>query len=269
MYTVATSSERIAAHVEDGVGWITLDNPARHNALTADMFAAIRELLHTWESGDGDHAVRVVVVRGAGEKAFASGADITQLDGRMARAAAPERPPSGDAPARGPLGCDLPVLAMIHGYCIGGGLLVAMDADLRIAADDAQFGVPAGRLGVGYPYDAVRALVALVGPGAAAELLFTAERLDARGAVRVGLVDRVVAKDDLERVVRAVASTIAANAPLSLRAGKAAIRAVLRGSQPDDVGRAQAAIRAAWSSEDFSEGRQAFAERRAPVFRGR
>jgi enoyl-CoA hydratase/carnithine racemase len=161
------------------------------------------------------------------------------------------------------------VIALIHGYCIGGGLMVAMDADLRIAADDAQFGVPAGRLGVGYPYDAVQALVALVGPGRAAEILFTAERLDAASAFAAGLVDRVVPKGDLDAVVSGLAATIAANAPLSVRAAKTTIRAITGGSKPADVARSDEAVRTCWRSEDFAEGRRAFAEHRPPVFQGR
>src|SRR5687767_3932235 len=117
MHTVATSSERIAAHVDGGVGWLVLENPSRHNALTADMFTAVREVLAGWEA---DPAMRVVVVRGAGERAFASGADINQLDGQMRRASVP--PDGPDGRRRGPLACDLPVIALIHGYCIGGGL---------------------------------------------------------------------------------------------------------------------------------------------------
>jgi enoyl-CoA hydratase/carnithine racemase len=271
-----TGSDQLRASVAGGVGTIVFDNPEKHNALTAGMFAAVSRVCRTFAADSG---VRVVVLRGAGERAFVSGADIGQLDRGDLRHPATANGEGGSddegraAAARGGMGglfdLDKPVVALIHGYCIGGGVLVALAADVRICADDAKFAIPAAKLGVGYPHEATARLVALVGPGHASEILFGARRFDAAEAARVGLVNRVVPKAELDEVVGAFAAEVAANAPLSHVAHKRSIRAATaaleRGAGPD-VGEA---IAAAWRSEDFGEGAQAFFERRAPVFRGR
>jgi enoyl-CoA hydratase/carnithine racemase len=275
-------SDQLRASVAGGVGTIVFDNPEKHNALTAGMFAAVSRVCETFAA---DPEVRVVVLRGAGERAFVSGADIGQLDrGDLRHPAASE--PGGAEPAavdgeatgrddaaRAGLGglfdLDKPVVALIHGYCIGGGVMVALAADVRICADDAQFAIPAAKLGVGYPHEATARLVALVGPGQASEILFGAGRFDAVEAARIGLVNRVVPKAGLDDVVGAFAAEVAANAPLSHVAHKRSIRAAMAAlecSAGPDVGDA---IAAAWRSDDFSEGAQAFFERRTPEFRGR
>jgi enoyl-CoA hydratase len=234
------------------VGWVVIDNPERRNALTADMFrmvsAGLAEL-------DADATIRVLVLRGAGTRAFASGADIGDL-GSVSR-------PSPQGPL---IAAAKPIMAMIHGSCMGGGLLVALGADIRICADDARFAIPAVRLGVAYPCDGVRQLVAAAGPSAAGEILLTGATFGADDALRWGLVSRVVAAAELEATVAGVAAAISAGAPLSVHAAKASIRAALAGSPSEAV---DDAIRACWASEDFSEGRTAFAEKRPPLFRGR
>jgi enoyl-CoA hydratase/carnithine racemase len=243
-----------AVRVErDGqLGWVVIDNPERRNALTGEMFralsAGVAEL-------DADPAVRVVLVRGAGTQAFASGADIGDL-GNVGGATA-------DRPL---LAADKPIVAMIHGACIGGGLLVALGADVRVCADDARFAIPAVRLGVAYPYDGVRQLVGTVGAAAAAEILLTGSTFGADDAHRWGLVSRVVPGAQLEAEVTRIAGAIAAGAPLSVHAAKASVRAASIGAPPASVADA---IRACWGSEDFAEGRRAFAEKRPAVFRGR
>lgn len=253
-----TGTERLRAHVEHGVGWIAFDNPAKHNALTADMFVALGDVAERFAH---DHDVRVVVVRGAGDGPFASGADIGQLDsGELNRAPTGARAPGGLARI------EKPVIAMIRGWCLGGGVMVALDADLRIAAEDAVFGIPAAKLGVGYPPEAVSHLVDLIGPAHTAEMLFSAHRLGAREAHRLGLVNRVVAPADLGPAVEALAADIAALAPLSHVAHKRTIRATRRPVTDPSV---LDAIAGAWRSEDCAEGRRAFLERRPAVFRGR
>lgn len=249
----------------DGVGWIVLDNPQHHNALTPEMAASLPVVAETLQ---GDEDVRVVVVRGAGTRAFMSGADLGRLGGPPADG--PPRRPVGDpGPIAGLRALAKPVVAMIDGWCLGAGLLVAMTADLRVCSDDAQFGVPAARLGLGYPLWGVAALVQLVGPGPANELLLTGERVDAATAHRIGLVNRVTPKDTLEAEVTALAVALAANAPLSLQASKAGVRAAAGGMAADDVDATEALISACARSEDFAEGRRAFRERRPAVFRGR
>jgi enoyl-CoA hydratase/carnithine racemase len=261
-----TGTERLIASVEDGVGWIVFNNTDKHNAMTAAMLAALAGVCEQFAD---DPAVRTVVLRGAGERAFISGADIGQLDtGELGGATAP---PDDDADSRvtaGLAAIEKPVLAMIHGYCLGGGVAMALAADIRICADDAQFGIPAARLGVGYPYEATARLVALVGPGHAAEILFGGARIDAAEATRIGLVNRCLPKPQLEGSVRSLALTIAGNAPLSHVAHKRAIRAAAIGGLPADRAAITAAIAAAWGSDDFSEGRRAFLNRRPARFTG-
>ena len=254
-----TSTEKLLAHVDGGIGWVTFNNPEKHNAMTGEMFAALSELTEAWEDDD---EVRVVVARGAGERAFVSGADIGDFGSGIKNVASTR-------PRRRLLETSKPVIAMIHGYCIGGGLMVALGADIRVAADDAQFGVPAAKLGIAYPYDAVQHLVTLVGPEWTSRILLTAERIGAVDALRIGLISQVVPKVDLEAVVVALAGNIARLAPLSLHASKTSVRAAVRGSQSDDLDAVSAAAGACWTSEDFAEGRRAFAEKRPAAFRGR
>jgi enoyl-CoA hydratase len=265
-----TGTERLIASVDDGVGWIVFNNTDKHNAMTSDMLAGFALACDRFAA---DPAVRVVVLRGAGDKAFISGADIGQLDsGEMGGQRGVSDDSAGGRAGRGLTTAlttmDKPVLAMIQGYCLGGGVAMALGADLRICSDDAQFGIPAARLGVGYPYEATAQLVALVGPGQAAEILFAGARIGAAEAARLGLVNRSVAKADLEETVRSLALLIAGNAPLSHVAHKRAIRAASIGGHPDDEAAIAAAIAAAWYSKDFVEGRRAFLERRPAQFTG-
>jgi enoyl-CoA hydratase/carnithine racemase len=255
--------EQLRATVADGIGTIVFDNPEKHNAMTGEMLAALGRVTHAFAD---DPDVRVVVVRGAGDRAFVSGADINQLgSGEIST------PPAGTtvpAPSRRMLAVGKPVLALIHGYCIGGGVMVALAADLRICGDDAQFGIPAGKLGVGYPHEATTMLVALVGPGHAAEILFSGRRIDAAEALRIGLVNHVVPKNGLEDYVHELAREIADNAPLSHVAHQRSIHAAVTGDAAARAG-VDEAIAAAWNSADFREGATAFLERRAPNFEGR
>ncbi len=254
-----TTTERIRAHVDDHVGWLVLNQPDKHNALSGDMFSAIGEVLRTWQDDD---EIRVVVVRGEGERAFASGADIGEL-GTTVRG-----PRAGSSQPATTLAIGKPVIAMIHGYCIGGGLMVAMEADLRVAADDATFGIPAGRLGAGYPFESVQRLVALVGPEWASSILLAGTRVGAIEAERIGLISEVVPKAELGARVVSLAALIASNAPLSLAAAKASIAASL-GLAGSSETVARSLIQECWSSADFGEGRAAFAEKRVPRFLGR
>ena len=256
-----TGSEQLRATAGDGIGTIVFDNPEKHNAMTGDMLAALGRVTHAFAE---DPEVRVVVVRGAGDRAFVSGADINQLgSGEIST------PPPGGTPAppRRMLAVGKPVIALIHGYCIGGGVMVALAADIRVCADDAQFGIPAAKLGVGYPHEATTMLVALVGPGHAAEILFSGRRIDAAEALRIGLVNHVVARNGLEEFVHGLAREIADNAPLSHVAHQRSIHAAVTGDPTERVG-VDDAIAAAWASNDFREGATAFLERRPPHFEG-
>jgi enoyl-CoA hydratase len=248
---------------EGSIAWIVFDNPTRRNALTVPM---MEELLSALRVAARDDAVRVVVLRGAGEVAFVSGADI----GGFGSGAGVEgrRPASRDfVGAIGEL--SKPVIAALRGWCLGAGVLIALAADIRVAGDDLRMGIPAAKLGIAYPREGVARLVAIAGPAVATELLMSGEPLDSDGARASGLVNQVVPAREVFKVAKARAEQLAARAPLTLVAAKRTVAAVLATSDPDAAARSDAAIAACFDSEDFAEGRRAFADKRQPVFRGR
>jgi enoyl-CoA hydratase/carnithine racemase len=263
---IDTGTEKMLAHVEGGIGWMTYNNPARLNAMSYDMQLAVPRILGAFAA---DPDVHVVVVRGAGERAFVSGADISEFsEKRTAVDARAEYDAALAAAWASWAKVDKPIIAMIRGYCIGGGLLTAMNADIRIASDDSQFGVPAAKLGLGYQYGGVEQLMSLVGPSWTAEILFSARRLSAEEARHIGLVNRVVPVAELEPTVRDLAASIAANAPLTVQACKVALREARKDPAQRDLEMVDRMVEACFRSEDYLEGQAAFAEKRAPNFRG-
>ncbi len=260
------AGSRMLAEVDDGIGLVTFNQPAKHNAMSLDMWTGLGEILNNWRE---DRSVRVVVLTGAGARAFVSGADISQFEKHRsnddARRAYDEQTKSGrDALAA----FDKPMIARIRGFCLGGGLAIAMKADLRIAGVDSEFGIPAAKLGIAYGFESVRDLVALVGPAHARMILYTGQRIGAREAERMGLVNRVVNDEDLSDTVVDLARAIADNAPLSVHASLLTIREVLRDPADRDMDALVRASEACFNSQDYREGRTAFMEKRPPRFRG-
>jgi enoyl-CoA hydratase len=261
-----TGTPRLIARKEASVGFMTFNHPERHNALSLDVWEAIPGVLAEFER---DPEVRVVVFSGAGEKAFVSGADITQFGSARANQAGDESYAAiSGAATKAMEQFPKPSIAMIRGYCIGGGLAVALTCDLRIASDDSRFGIPAARLGLGYRFEGVRKLVSIVGPACASEILFTGRHFDASEAIGMGLINRVVPVSELEASVRATAAQIGDNAPLTVRASKLAIKEALKDPEHRKLDELKVAIAACFNSEDYVEGRCAFAEKRKPQFRG-
>ena len=217
-----------------------------------------------------DEAVRVVNLRGAGGKAFVSGADISQFEKTRHNAAASEEYGKRSAAQRALLAAyPKPTIACIEGFCLGGGMQVAMLADIRLAAQGSQFGIPAAKLGIAYGYDGLKHLVSLVGPSWARLLMYTGMRIDAAEALRIGLVERVFPINELWGETMAIAQTISENAPLAIKAAKITIAEVLRDESARDMNAIKTIGTACMDSADFREGRQAFMEKRKPKFSGK
>jgi len=260
-------TERMQVWTDASTLHIRFNNPARHNALSVDMWQAVPALLAQAENDDG---IRLVVFSGAGEKAFVSGADISQFeDMRAAREAVKHYEAMAEEALMSIYRCAKPTLACIRGYCIGGGVNVAISCDIRIASDDAVFSIPAARLGLGYRYSALKNLVDLVGVGAAKDLFFTARRIKAQEALSLGLVSRVGKAAELDALLAEYTAAMAENAPLTVYAGKAIIAEILKPSPDVDRERCQQLIRNCFESEDYAEGRRAFMEKRKPAFKGK
>jgi enoyl-CoA hydratase/carnithine racemase len=259
------SEARLRAERDGHIGWMIFDNPARRNAITGEMWRAIPQAMAQF---DADPEVRCVVLRGAGEVAFAAGADISEFEKRRADAqAAGKHDNTIDLAQLALENSDKPVLAMIRGFCFGGGVEIALACDMRYCGASATFAIPAARLGIGYGVRGTNRLVASVGHAAAREIMLTARRYDAGEALAMGLVNRVLPDDELEGYVRKLAAELASNAPLSMAASKAIINSVIEPA--GDFSRGEALIERCAKSEDHVEGRRAFMEKRKPAFKGK
>jgi enoyl-CoA hydratase len=258
---------KILKSVAEGVGIVTFNNPEKRNAMSLDMWEGLGHAL-TELRDDAD--VRVVILVGAGDKAFVSGADISQFEATRHNAAASEEYSRRSAAQRALLAdYPKPTISCIRGFCLGGGMQVAMLTDIRIAAEDSQFGIPAARLGIAYGYDGLRHLVSLVGPSWARLIMYTGMRIDSKEALRIGLVDRVIANGELWNATMEIARTISGNAPLAIQAAKITIAQVLKDPANRDMEAIKRIGTACMDSEDFREGRRAFMEKRKPHFKGR
>ena len=259
-------TDKMLSRKDGGIGYVIFNNPERHNAVSMEMWAKTGDILEQFRD---DPDVRVVLLTGAGGKAFVSGADISKFGAERASEegiakynATTERAFSAvhEFPK--------PTIAMIRGYCIGGGMALATCCDMRIATPGSKFGIPAARLGLGYDHKGIRRLMDVVGPSFAKEIFFTARQFDAEEARRMGFVNRVVTDPELENYVKNYGDTIAANAPLTIGAAKHAISELLKDENERDIDSVVAAVKRCFDSKDYIEGRTAFMEKRKPAFKG-
>ena len=264
--TETPAEEKILTRQDGPVSWLVFNQPEKRNAVSLDMSIRALEAVQAFAADDGQ---RVLVVRGGGEKAFVSGADISEFEKNRNSAEASEEYSRISVQMYDALhDIDKPTIAMIHGFCFGGGVALAASCDLRICADDAVFSIPAARLGIGYRVDFTRRIMNLIGPSRTRDLLYSARRVSAEEALSIGLADRVVPKAELETVATEYAETVAGNAPLSIRTSKVVIRELLKNPEDRDLDLCEAAIAACADSKDFAEARKAFMEKRKPTFTG-
>ncbi|MEM9605183.1 MAG: enoyl-CoA hydratase [Pseudomonadota bacterium] len=261
-------TEKIQARVDGAAGHIVFNNPERYNAVSLEMWDAVDVALNAFREDD---QVRVVILSGAGGKAFVSGADISKFEKERGSKEATEH-----YNARLKVVYDTiehfpkPTIAMIDGHCIGGGLNLATCTDFRVASTKSRFSMPAAKLALGYPFDAIRRLINAVGSANAKKLMFTAKSIDTDTAVQMGLVQELVGEDELVERVAELANTIAGNAPLTIQAMKyIATQVMLPDPNARDLARCDAMVAACFASEDYKEGRRAFMEKRKPEFQGK
>ncbi len=268
-------TDKMLSRKDGNVGYVIFNNPERHNAVSLEMWARTAEILEEFAR---DNEVRVVVITGAGGKAFVSGADISKFESERASQDATKIYNETVAKANESIyEFAKPTIAMIRGYCIGGGLRgyciggglgLAVCCDLRICSDNSKFAIPAAKLGLGYSYPGVKRLSDLVGPSFAKEIFFTARQFDAEEARVMGLVNRVVPQAELEAYVKNYADTIAGNAPLTVKAAKFIANETVRDESKRNPGRCTELVEQCFKSNDYTEGRRAFMEKRKPAFTG-
>lgn len=261
-----TQTDKMLARKDGRIGYVIFNNPERHNAVSMEMWEATKSILDGYAKDD---EVRVVVLTGAGGKAFVSGADISKFGSERATPEAVEIYNNMTEMAyAGIHDFPKPTIAMVEGYCIGGGLGLAVSCDMRICSDKARFAVPAAKLGLGYDYPGLKRLMDIVGPSFTKEIFFTARQFDAEEARVMGLVNRVVPSAELETYVKDYADVIGGNAPLTIGSVKFIIGEAVKDEGKRDVEAMAKSVRRCFASEDYVEGRTAFMEKRKPVFTG-
>jgi enoyl-CoA hydratase/carnithine racemase len=263
---MTTRTPEIVSRRSDGIGWLIFNNPAKHNAISVDMAKAVPGVMAEF---DADPEVRVIVVTGIGERAFAAGSNISGFgDVRKDPEQNRKYNEMNEASYNAVYASPKPTIAMIHGYCIGGGLDFATSCDIRICDDKATFAIPAVRLGLGYGWGGQVRLLRVMGSAQARDLFFTGRRYDAQDALRTGLVHQVVAPEALKDTVVQYARNLARNAPLTIKALKRGFLELEKPESARDISAAQKLIDACFESQDYLEGRAAFAVKREPQFKG-
>jgi enoyl-CoA hydratase len=260
------SDGKIITIREGAIGRVVIDNPARHNAVSNDMWLAIAAAMTELEA---DPAIRVITFQGAGEKAFVSGADISRMEGERARGPVTRSDGPFSTACKAVYAVTKPTVAVIRGWCLGGGMGLAVSCDLRICSEESRFGIPAAKLSIGYSADGLRRIVDIAGYAAAKEIIFTARQYTAPEMLRIGLVNRMLPAAELADFARDYIDGIANGAPLTIAAAKATLAELARDAQDRDWARAEALIAQCGSSDDHAEGTRAFMEKRRPNFTGR
>ena len=260
------TTEKILSRVKDGVGYITFNNPEKHNAVSIEMWDALEQILDGFRSSKD---IRVIVLNGAGCKAFVSGADISKFDKeRSSKEAVLSYNKRTQKVYENLETFPKPTIAMIDGYCIGGGLNLAVCCDIRICSEKSKFAMPAAKLSLGYPFSSIKRLFDVMGPGMAKHFMFTAEKISASEALASGLVQKLVSEDNIDSYVKDYALNIANNAPLTVKAMKQIGIEISKNSDERDLLLCEKLASACFDSEDYKEGRKAFMEKRKPNFQG-
>ena len=260
------TTEKMLSRVEEGVGYITFNNPEKHNAVSIEMWDALEKILAEFSSSK---EIRVIVLNGAGGKSFVSGADISKFDKeRSSKEAVLSYNKRTQKVYELLETFPKPTIAMIDGYCIGGGLNLAVCCDIRICSEKSKFAMPAAKLSLGYPFSSIKRLFDVMGPGMAKHFMFTAEKISASEALACGLVQKLVSAENIETYVRDYALTISHNAPLTIKAMKQIGIEILKNPDERDLLLCEQLASACFDSEDYKEGRKAFMEKRKPNFKG-
>jgi enoyl-CoA hydratase/carnithine racemase len=260
-------TDKVLSRIAGPIAHLTFNNPERRNAMSLEMWLACAREMTRFAT---DPNVRVVIISGAGDKAFIAGADISKFgEERASEAGIALYNEAVEAAYASVHECPKPTIAMIRGFCVGGGMGLASCCDLRICSEDARFAVPAAKLGLGYGYPGVKRLMDVVGASFTKEIFFTARLFDAAEAQTMGLVNRIVANDALVTYVEDYAATIAANAPLTVDSIKFIVSEVLKDESQRDMQRCDDLVQRCFRSADYEEGRTAFIEKRKPAFKGR
>ena len=260
------STDKVISRKDGNVGYVIFNNPERRNAMSLEMWEACTRLMNEYAK---DASIRVVVLTGAGDKAFVAGADISKFgDERASEEGVKKYNEAVEAAYASVHEFPKPTIAMIRGFCVGGGMGLASCCDLRICSEDAKFAVPAAKLGLGYGYPGVKRLMDVVGPSFTKEIFFTARIFEAMEAVEMGLVNRIVENEELEFYVKNYAATIAGNAPLTVDSIKFIVGEACKDESQRDMKRCDDVVQGCFKIADYEEGRTAFMEKRKPVFKG-